>query len=106
MPFPTGAAQPSGFHRLWLGQSVSVAGSQVTLVALPLTAVLTLHASPSQMGLLRVASSVPFLLIGLLAGAWVDRRSRLSVMTVANLGQALLIAAVPALALAHRLGIE
>jgi predicted MFS family arabinose efflux permease len=101
-----GAAQPSGFVRLWLGQSVSMAGSQVTVVALPLTAVLTLHAGPYQMGLLRVASTAPFLLFGLLAGAWVDRRSRLSVLVVSNLGQALLLAAIPALAIAHRLQID
>src|SRR5215469_16551198 len=100
-----GAGRP-GFPRLWLGQSVSLLGSQVTLVALPLTAVLTLHAGPAQMGALRVASTLPFLLLGLLAGAWVDRRSRLAVLAVSSLGQAVLLAAIPALALTGRLRIE
>jgi predicted MFS family arabinose efflux permease len=94
------AADRPGFARLWLGQSVSLLGSQVTLVALPLTAVLTLHAGPTQMGALRVASTLPFLLFGLLAGAWVDRRSRLAVLTLSSLGQGLLLAVIPALALA------
>jgi predicted MFS family arabinose efflux permease len=99
------AADRPGFSRLWLGQSVSLLGSQVTLVALPLTAVLTLHAGPMQMGALRVASTLPFLLFGLLAGAWVDRRSRLMVLTLSSLGQALLLAVIPALALAGGLRI-
>ena len=89
-----------------MGESVSLLGSQVTLVALPLTAVLTLHAGPSQMGALRVAATLPFLLFGLLAGAWVDRRSRLMVLTMSSLGQALLLAVIPALALAGVLRIE
>lgn len=105
MPAAQAIRQP-GFPRLWLGQSVSLLGSQVTLVALPLTAVLTLHAGAGQMGLLRMASSVPFLLFGLLAGAWVDRRSRLSVLTFSSLGQAALLALIPTLALWHGLRIE
>jgi predicted MFS family arabinose efflux permease len=100
-----GAGRP-GFSRLWVGQSVSLLGSQVTLVALPLTGVLTLHAGPAQMGTLRVASTLPVLLFGLLAGAWVDRRSRRMVLTLSSLGQALLLAAIPALAFAHGLRIE
>jgi len=85
---------------------VSLLGSQVTLVALPLTAVLALGAGPTQMGALRVASTAPFLVFGLLAGAWVDRRSRLNVLTASSLGQALLLATIPALALAGGLRIE
>jgi predicted MFS family arabinose efflux permease len=100
------AADRPGFARLWLGQSVSLLGSQVTLVALPLTAVLTLHAGPTQMSALRVASTLPFLVFGLLAGAWVDRRSRLGVLTLSSLGQGLLLAVIPALALAGGLRME
>jgi predicted MFS family arabinose efflux permease len=100
------SADRPGFARLWFGQSVSLLGSQVTLVALPLTGVLTLHAGPTQMSALRVASTLPFLLFGLLAGAWVDRRSRLVVLTLSCLGQALLLAVIPALALAGGLRIE
>jgi MFS family permease len=105
MPTARGGDQP-GFPRLWVGQSVSLLGSQVTLVALPLTGVLTLHAGPAQMAALRVSTTLPFLVFGLLAGAWVDRRRRLTVLTVSSLGQAVLLAVIPALALTGRLRIE
>jgi predicted MFS family arabinose efflux permease len=105
LPSTPGAAPQPGFSRLWLGQSASLVGSQVTVVALPLTAILTLHAGPREMGLLRVAQAAPFLLLGLLAGAWVDRRSRLSLLTLGSAGQAVLLALVPALALTHHLAI-
>jgi predicted MFS family arabinose efflux permease len=85
---------------------VSLLGSQVTQIALPLTAVLSLHAGPVQMGALRVALALPFLLFGLLAGAWVDRRSRLAVLILSSLGQAAMLAVIPALALAGILRIE
>jgi predicted MFS family arabinose efflux permease len=85
---------------------MSLLGSQVTLVALPLTAVLSLHADSGEMGLLRVAQTAPFLLFGLLAGAWVDRRSRLSVLSISSAGQAVLLAFVPALYLLHGLRME
>ncbi|MEZ4663481.1 MAG: MFS transporter [Caldilineaceae bacterium] len=66
--------QNQSFLRLWIAQAVSNAGSKVTEVALPLTAVLMLGVTPTQMGLLSVAGSLPNLLIGLPAGVWVDRR--------------------------------
>ena len=61
------------FRRLFLGNSVSLLGSSVTTVALPLSAVVHLHASPFQMGLLGVATLAPHFVLGLPAGVWVDR---------------------------------
>ncbi len=61
-----------GFRRLWFGQTVSEFGSQVTTLALPLAAVLVLHASTFQVGLLTTNVFAAFLLIGLPAGVWVD----------------------------------
>ncbi|MDP9355839.1 MAG: hypothetical protein M3R02_11285 [Chloroflexota bacterium] len=58
--------------RLWAADSVSQFGSQITLLALPLTAALTLDATAAQMGFLTAAGTLPWLLIGLFAGAWVD----------------------------------
>ncbi|MBV9711954.1 MAG: hypothetical protein JO011_13700, partial [Ktedonobacteraceae bacterium] len=58
----------SGFLLLWGGQTVSQIGSQVTLWALPLVAVLTLKATPFQMGILTLMGRLPLLLIGLMAG--------------------------------------
>jgi MFS family permease len=100
------ALRQPGFPRLWLGQTVSMLGSQVTVVALPLTAILTLHATAGQMGTLRMVGTLPFLLFGLLAGAWVERRSRLVVLTLTSVGQCLLLAVVPVVALAGHLGIS
>jgi len=91
-------AQPSvrlwrqrNFLLLWCGQSISQVGSQVTIWALPLTAVLVLHASPLQTGLLTAASIAPNVLAGLLAGAWVDRVQRRPLMIAADVGRTLLL---------------
>ena len=70
-------------------------GSQVTLVALPLTAVLALHASPEQMGMLRAVELAPGLLIGLFVGAWIDRMRRRPILIAADIGRALLLGALP-----------
>jgi hypothetical protein len=65
------------FRRLWIGETVSQFGSAISNLALPLVAVLVVKASTFQIGLLEVFSTLAFLLVGLPAGAWVDRmRSR------------------------------
>jgi MFS family permease len=68
----TGLWRHGSFLKLWLAGTISWVGSEVTLVALPLAAV-ALGASPLHMGVLWAASSIPDLLVGPLAGAWVDR---------------------------------
>jgi MFS family permease len=83
------------FLRLFASQSVSLFGSEITLIALPLTAVLVLGASPAQMGLLAALEKVPFLLVGLFAGVWVDRLRYRSVLVTADFGRALLLGSVP-----------
>lgn len=83
------------FRRLWAAHGVSLLGSQVTFVALPLVALLSLGASPAQLGLLSAAGTVPYLLFGLVAGAWVDRLRRRPILVAADLGRALLIGSVP-----------
>src|SRR5262245_13540228 len=71
-------------------------GDQVTTIALPLTAVLALDATPGQMGALTTAYLVPNLFFSLHAGAWVDRRGRRRVVMLASdVGRALLIASIP-----------
>ncbi len=87
------------FVRLWFAQVVSNAGSQITNLALPLTAVLALGATPAQMGALGVAGSLPNLFFGLLAGVWVDRMRRGPILIGADLGRALLLGTIPAAAL-------
>jgi MFS family permease len=84
------------FRRFWAGETVSVFGDQVTLIALPLVAVLDLHASPVQMGLLGAAALAPNLLFALHAGAWVDRRGRRRQTMIATaVGRAALLATIP-----------
>lgn len=83
------------FARLWAGQTISQLGSQITFLALPLTAILALDAGPAETGLLTAAGALPSLLVGLHAGAMVDRRQRLPIMVGGDLGRAALLALVP-----------
>jgi MFS family permease len=84
------------FRRFWFGETISLFGDQITLLALPLAAVLVLHAGPAQMGYLGAASLVPNLLFALHAGALVDRRGyRRQTMIAADLGRALLLVTIP-----------
>jgi MFS family permease len=83
------------FLRLWAGQTVSELGSQVSFIAIPLTAVSALGAGPFQTGLLAALQFLPFLLFGLPAGVWVDRLPHRPVLIVADLGRMLALASVP-----------
>ena len=86
----------ANFRRYFVGQAVSLVGDQVTLIALPLTAVLALHAGPGQMGALTTVALVPNLLFSLHAGALVDRLGkRRLVMLAADAARGLVLAAVP-----------
>lgn len=86
------------FRRLWIGETTSKLGTRITSVALPLVAIVTLEASPFAIGLLAVASWLPWLLIGLPAGAWVDRLPRRELMIVCNLVSLALILSIPVMA--------
>lgn len=94
------------FRLFWGAATVSLFGDAVTSLALPLTAALTLGANPLQMGLLTAFGLLPHLVLYLPAGVLVDRHRRQPVMILADLGRALLIGSVPALALSGHLGIE
>ncbi len=94
------------FLKFWAGAAISDVGSQVTLLAVPLIAALTLQATPWQMGLLSAAGGAPILLVGLFAGVWVDRVRRRPVMIVTDLGRAALLLMVPLAAMAGVLRIE
>ena len=67
------------YRRLWLSILVSSLGGQVTMLALPLTAAVLLHATPTQMGLLTAMEIVPFVLFSLPSGVWLDRVRKLPV---------------------------
>jgi predicted MFS family arabinose efflux permease len=84
------------FLKLWAAQSISQLGDQVTYLALPLVAVLTLDASAAQMGLLTAAELMPHLLFSLAAGVWIERqRTRRRLMIVADLVRFVLLVSVP-----------
>lgn len=83
------------FRLVFAAAVVSMLGTQVGYVAIPLVAVSALHASPGQVGVLAMLSTVAFLLVGLPAGAWVDRLRRRPVMITADLARTVLLGSVP-----------
>jgi MFS family permease len=96
-------ARHAGFRRLFAGTSVSLLGSSVTTVALPLVAVVMLGASPLEMGILGAAAFLPHVVLGLPAGVWVSRWPFRRVIVGADLISALALACVPILGIAGAL---
>ncbi len=90
-----GVWQSADYSRLWSASVVSLFGSAITRLAVPLLAATTLHATPAQMGLLVASESLPILLLGLLAGTWLDRRTKRPVMIVTDLVRGVLLLTVP-----------
>lgn len=83
------------FALLWAGQGVSQLGDAVTLLALPLTAVVALHASTFEVGALESAAAAAWLLLSLFAGAWADRLRRRPLLLATDLVRAALLGSVP-----------
>ncbi|MER7757532.1 MFS transporter [Kitasatospora sp. NPDC097643] len=83
------------FRLLLAGAAAAQTGSQVTLVALPLVAVVVLDATPFEVGLLTAAETAAFLLVGLPAGAWLDRMRKLPVLIRADLVRCLAVGSIP-----------
>jgi hypothetical protein len=94
------------FLKLWAGQTISVFGSQITALALPLTAVLTLRATSAQMGMLRATHSASAMLAALFAGVWADRLRRRPILIGTDLGFAVLAGSIPVAAFLGLLRIE
>ncbi|WP_433161539.1 MFS transporter [Kribbella sp. CA-247076] len=88
------------FRWLLVGQTTSQFGAQISGVAIPLLAVLTLGATPFELGLVTASSTIAFALIGLPAGAWVDRWRRRRILVASDLVRAGLLATIPVAALA------
>jgi MFS family permease len=86
----------AAFRRFWLAETISLFGDQVTVIALPLAAVLVLNADAAEMGYLAAAALLPHLIFSLPAGVWLERVGRRRrVMVAADLGRAVLLASVP-----------
>ncbi len=94
------------FRKLWLANTVSSLGTQITLLALPLTAITLMDASSGQMGILAACGTSPYLLLGLPAGVWVDRLRRRPILIAADVGRAVLLGLIPLLAMLECLRIE
>jgi MFS family permease len=95
-PEPPPLLRQPEFLKLWAAPSISQLGDQVTLLALPLAAVLTLDASAAQMGFLVAAELLPHLFFSLLAGVWIERSQRKRhLMILADVARFLLLASVP-----------
>jgi MFS family permease len=92
---PTDLLRDATYRRLWTSILISSFGGQVTLLALPLTAAVLLHASPTQMGILTAVEIVPFVLFSLPTGVWLDRVRKLPVYVVGELSIACAVATVP-----------
>jgi MFS family permease len=82
------------FHALWVGQTVSALGTQVSMVALPLIAVLVLHVGPLELGILAALETVPYLVLSLPAGALVDRVDHRATMIACDVGRAVALSAM------------
>ncbi len=93
-----GVLRHRDFRLLWTGETTSAVGTSISGVALPLVAVVTLHASALQVSALTAAAWLPWLAIGLPAGAWVDRLPRRPLMQVCNIASFLLLLSIPAAA--------
>ncbi len=94
---PSGGLWRHGdFMKLWSAETISQFGSQISGLALPLVAILTLDVSAFEVALLGVIEFAPFVLVSLPAGVWVDRLSRRPILIAGDLGRAVLLVTIPA----------
>ncbi len=89
------------FLRLWSGETISQAGTQVTLLAFPSVAILILHASPFEVGLLTTLEFLAFPVLGLVAGVTADRVRRRPILIISDLGRMIALGSIPVAAYLH-----
>lgn len=94
------------FRLYWTGLTINALGSQISLLALPLIAVVLLEADAAEMGILTAAGYVPFIIVGLQAGVWVDRMRRRPLLIWSNLLTAALLLTIPVAAVLGVLRLE
>lgn len=90
-----GSRSDRDFRLLVAGQATSQLGTQVSSIAIPLLAVVSLHASALQLGLISASSTIAFAVIALPVGAWTDRWPRRPVLVASDVARALLLATIP-----------
>jgi hypothetical protein len=97
--WPSGALwRHAGFLRLWAAQTVSSFGARIAREGFSMAAILSIHATPAQLGVLTALARGPGIVVGLVAGGFVDRTSRKHVMIGSDLARVVLIATIPAAA--------
>src|SRR5499427_6646082 len=101
-----GLWRSSDFMKLWTSLTVTAFGSQITNLALPLTAAVMLHATPWQMGVLVALETLPFALVSLHAGVLIDRVRKLPIVIAADIGRGIALLAIPVAAFTDSLSIE
>ena len=106
LPATRGLMCDRDFRKMFLSEGSAGLGSQVSLLALPLTAIVLLHASAFEVGTLSALGTVPYLLFGLPVGAWLERGRRRPVLLYSALGRAAVLGAVPVLWAFGRLDVE
>ena len=104
-PFRRGVFQVRSYRMLWIATTISVFGSHITEVAMPLLAVNTLDATSLEAGVIRASSQLPSLLFGLLIGVWVDRLRKRPLLMWADLIRGGLLMTIPVAALWDRLNV-
>ena len=92
---PPGLTRNRDFLKLWIGQTISVTGSQVSQLAIPLIAATTLGVSPFEFGFLGMVEFLPFIFLSLPAGVWIDRLRRRPILIVGDFGRAISMATIP-----------
>src|SRR6266700_4053478 len=94
--WPTGGLwRHADFLKLWSAETVSQFGTQISQLALPLAAIDVLHASAFEVAALTTVEFLPFLLVSLPAGVWVDRLPRRPILIAGDLARAGLLASIP-----------
>ena len=91
----TGLWRDPGFQKLWLGYTVSLAGPSFVFLAIPLTAVVALDASPLEMGILSGLTGLPALVVGVPFGVWADRHRKRPILIAADFARAALLLTIP-----------
>src|SRR5918999_5510045 len=91
----SGLWRRSDYLRLWGAQGISAFGSQITLVALPLVAILTLDATAFQVAALTAIEFTPFIFVSIPAGVWVDRLRRRPILVLTDIGRGASLLSIP-----------
>ncbi|HEY8799773.1 MAG TPA: MFS transporter, partial [Candidatus Limnocylindrales bacterium] len=86
---PRSLLRDPDFLKLWTGQTVSVFGTQITILAVPILAALALKVSPFEFGLLATIEFLPVVILSLPAGVWVDRLRRRPILIWGDIGRAI-----------------